>query len=91
MLLVGEGLLSDSESLDQSPIAIEILLLDVVEQTSAPADETQKASTTVMILGVSLEMLGELYDSAGQQCNLDFRRAGVLLMKTVAFDDLRLL
>jgi hypothetical protein len=73
IVLDGRELLADSETLDQGAVTIEVLLLDVVEQSTPPTDQPEKSSTAVMILGVPLEMLGELFDPAGQQCNLDFR------------------
>lgn len=88
--LGGEELLTNLEPFDQAAIAIEILPLDVVEQPAPPSYEAKQTTTTVMILAVVFEVLGKLFDSAGEQRDLDFRRTGVLLVQTVAFDDIRL-
>jgi hypothetical protein len=70
----GRGeLLTDAEAFDQSAIAIEVLLLDVVEQTPSAANQLEESSSAVVVLGVALEVFSELFDSGGEQSNLDLR------------------
>jgi hypothetical protein len=42
------------------------------------------------ILHVRFEVLGQLVDARGQQCDLDFRRAGIALRTLVVANDLSL-
>src|SRR5258706_8298544 len=44
-----------------------------------------------MVLLVFIEVLAELIDPGGQDCNLHFRRAGIFCVSLVIFDDLCLL
>ena len=47
----------------------------------------QKAATGMMILLVLLQMLGEINDASGQNCNLNLRGTSVTLMNCVLLND----
>ena len=51
-------------------------------------DELQKTSAGVEVLLVDLQVLGEVTDTNGQDCNLNLRRTGVLLVLAVLLDEL---
>jgi hypothetical protein len=80
-------LLADSELLNHSLVALGVILLEVVEQTTTPADHHEKAATRRMVLLVRLEMLIQLPDSLGEQSNLDLRTAGVGRVGAIAADN----
>ena len=67
-------------------VALDVASLDVVEKTTTPSNHHQKSTATVMVVGVGLEMLGEMIDAIGQQCDLYFRGTGVGSMGTVLGD-----
>src|SRR6266545_2650477 len=83
----GSGLLAEPEALDGGAIALEILPLEIVEQAAAAAHHLEEAAAAVMVLGVGLEVLGELRDPVRQECHLDLGRPGVALVDPVLFDD----
>src|SRR5262249_46507811 len=57
---------------------------------TATADQEQQPPAAVVVVLVYLEVLGEIVDPPRQQCDLDFRRAGVTLTGRVPGDDLLL-
>src|SRR6266540_1647349 len=59
----GFRLFADAELLDHGAVAVEIGLLEVVEQAAAPADELEQAAARVVVLRVRLEVLGQVVDA----------------------------
>ena len=84
-------LLSDTQLGDQGTIALDVLLLQVVQQAPALTDHLQQAPVGVLILGVVLHVNGQLVDPLGQNGDLDLGRTGVGLMGTVGVNDSSLL
>jgi hypothetical protein len=82
-------LLADTQFLDQGPVSLDILFLQIVEQSTSLADQLQQAAAGVVIFAVSLEMVSQMIDSFAQDCNLDLRGAGVRSMRPVRADNLR--
>src|SRR4051812_26399555 len=81
---VRRGLLApQTEFGDDRPVALDVVLADVVEQASAPTDEHQESPPAVMVLLVDLQVLGEVVDAIGQQCDLHLRRARVRIVQAV--------
>jgi hypothetical protein len=64
-------LLSNPEPLDQIRVAVRVLPLEVVEETPALADELQQATARMMILGVGLEMFGQVVDPLAEEGDLN--------------------
>ena len=71
--------LTQTERFDQSAIGGRVTALEIVEQLAATAHHAQQTAARVMILHVGFEVSGQLVDTSGQQCDLDFRRASVAL------------
>src|SRR5262245_13168656 len=71
-------LAAQAEFLDEGAVALEILLLQVVQKPAAPADELEQAATRVVILRVRPQVLGEAVDALGQHRDLNLGRARVL-------------
>ena len=71
-------LFAQTEFLDQGAVAVGILALEVGEQALATIHHLDQAAAGVVILGVSLEVVVQFIDTRGQQCDLDFRRAGIV-------------
>src|SRR5689334_20549739 len=83
-------LLADAERVDQLAVAIEVLVLEVVEQPTALADQLEEATTRVVVLLVRLEVLGEVVEALGQERDLDLGRPGVAVVGRVLLDDVLL-
>src|SRR4051812_35072348 len=66
------GLLTDAERVDETAIPVERLLLQVVQQAAALADQLEQTPARVVILRVVLEVLGQVVDALGQERDLDF-------------------
>src|SRR5690606_16272266 len=73
---------------DQRLVAPGILAVQVVEQAATAVHHHQQAATAVVVLLVLLEVTLELLDAGGEQGDLDFRGAGVVIAALVVFNDL---
>ena len=67
----------ETELVDQGTIALDVGLLEVVQQLTTLADELEQASAGVEVLLVGLEMVSETIDAGGEKSNLNFGGAGV--------------
>src|SRR5436190_17056542 len=73
----GRELTPKTQALDQRVVALAVPGLEIVEQTAALADHLEQAATRMVILGVALEVLGEIGDAFAQDGDLNLRRARV--------------
>ena len=62
---------------DDSPVALDVLTPEVLEQAAPAADHPQQPSPGVVVLRVGLEVLGELRDALGEHGDLNLGRARV--------------
>jgi hypothetical protein len=83
-------LASQAQFLNQCAVPLQVPLLEVVQEPSAAADELQQPAARVVVLRVRAQMLGQLVDALGEQCDLHLGRAGVLAGPAVLADDLLL-
>ena len=79
-------LLSEMQLFEDRTIAIDVLLLEIVEKISSVTDHLQHTAAAVVVLGVLLEMLIELVDSRGKNRDLYLGRTGIGLMGLVGSD-----
>ena len=86
----GTRLAAQAETLDQGAVTLDVDLLQVVEKTTTIADHEQQTATGVVIVLVELQVLGEIGNALGEQCDLDLRGARVTLMGSVLSDDVLL-
>src|SRR5262245_24315650 len=82
--------LADAQPSNELGVAIDVLLLQVVEQPAPLADELQEAAARVVILGVDLEVIREVVDSLAENCHLHLGRASVGGVRFVRTDDVGL-
>src|SRR4051794_3387379 len=78
------------ELADQRAVALEVVLLEIVEEPAAPADEHQQAAARMMVVLVLAQVLGEMVDAVREQRDLHLRGAGVVLVAPEARDDVAL-
>ena len=83
-------LLADAQLGDDRAVTLDVLLRQIVQQTAALTDHLVHAQTAVVVVGMLLEMLGQLADALGEDRDLDLGRAGVALVGGVVADDLGL-
>jgi hypothetical protein len=79
-------LFSDIESCDNGAVTLDIDLHQILEQISSASDHLEQTATAVIVVVVSLKMLVESVDPAGEDRNLYFGRAGVTLAGGVLGD-----
>src|SRR5436190_24142639 len=84
-------LFPQTQLLNQGVVALDVDLLEVGEQRTALVDHHQEAAARMVVLVVALEVLGQVADALGEDRDLDFRAAGVVLVAGVVLDDLLLL
>jgi len=75
------GLFSEAEGLNECPIAIDILRLQIVQQPPSLAHQFQQSPSGMMIFLVDFKMLIEIADTVSQQSDLHLRRPGIGLVK----------
>ena len=79
--------LADVQLRNDGTVALDVLLGQVVEQAAALTDHLVHAKTAVVVVGMTLQVLGELADTLGKNGDLDFGRTGVVLVGGVLADD----
>src|SRR5689334_12506403 len=72
------GLTTQAETLDQGLVARGIFFLQITEQAATLIHHLEQTAAGVMILLVGLEVRGEVFDAGREQCDLDFRRTGIV-------------
>lgn len=81
------GLLSPQPKTgDQGTIPLDILVPEVLEESSTLADQHQETSPAVMVLLIDLQMLGEMADAFGEHCNLDLGRTRIRVVQPIFFN-----
>ena len=81
-------LLTKTQSGDQSTIAVDVLLAQIVQKVPALADHLQQAAAAVVVVDMGAQMISQLVDAVGQNGNLNLGGTGVALMGRILFDDL---
>lgn len=84
-------LLSQTKALNDRTVTIDVLLLQIAEEFLSLANHHVQTSSGMVILGVCLQMLGELLDSGGQNRDLHLCGTGVAFVYSIILDDLLLL
>src|SRR5207253_4138922 len=69
-------LAAQAELLDEGAVALEVVLLQVVQKAAAPPDELEQPAPRVMVVLMDAQMLGQLVDPLRQHRDLHLRRAG---------------
>ena len=83
-------LLSQAELADDRAVTLDVVLLQVVQQTSSVTNHLLQTAAAVEVLLVSLEVLGQVSDAVGQDSNLYLGRTCVTLVGSVLLDDVEL-
>ena len=81
-------LLTDTELLDNRTITIDVLLGQIAQQIATVTNHLQQTTAGMMVVGMLLQMLGQLVDASGQNRDLNLRRTGIGVMQLVSGDDL---
>src|SRR6476620_8871443 len=76
-------LVPETELLDERPVRLEVAALEIGQQPAAGANHLEQATTPVVILGVSAEVVGEGVDPLGEQRHLHLGGPGVTRVRLV--------
>ena len=79
-------LVPQAQFLDDLAVVVDISALQVVEQTATLSDHLEEATTTVVILLVGAEVVGQIVDALCEQRNLNASRSTVGLVRPVLLD-----
>ena len=79
-------LLSETESLDNCSVSLDILLHKIGKELLSVSYHLRKTSLRVEVLGVLLHVLGKLVDSGCKNSDLYLGRTGISLIDLVLFD-----
>src|SRR5262249_47635220 len=83
-------LAAQAELLDEGAVALEVVLLHVVQEATATTDELEQPAPRIVVVLVGAQMLRQLVDPLCEHRDLHLRRAGVGLAAAVLRDDLLL-
>jgi hypothetical protein len=82
-----EDLSTQSETLDERTVAVDVNVLQVAKKATTLTDKKQQSTTAVVVVLVLLEVFGEVLDALSQNCDLNLRRTGVTWVGCVFVDD----
>ena len=84
---VAKGLLAEIQLLQQLVVLGQVVPLQVIEELATSAGHLKEAPAAVEVLAVRAQVISQVIDSGGEQRDLDFGGAGVLLVGFVFCDD----
>src|SRR3954449_7373316 len=82
-----QWLLAKAKLGDEAGVAVLVLAAEIIQQRAALVDQHQKTAARMVVLGVGLEVLGEVLDAFGQDRDLDFRRPSVAFALRMFLDE----
>lgn len=80
-------LLAKTQRRNDTEVALNVRLLEVVQQPPTLAHELEQPATGVMILLMRLKMLGQVRDPLTEKGNLDLGRSSVRCVQAVLVND----
>ena len=82
-----KALFAKVQLLQQLVIFRQVVPFQIIEELATAGSHLQKPAARVEILTVRAQVLGQVIDASGQERDLDFGRAGILLVSFVFGDD----
>jgi hypothetical protein len=83
---LAEPLLAQTKAFDNLAIPIRVTTVEVIQKSAPLVDHHDQPASRSMVLQVQLQMRRQIVDAVAQQCNLDFRRAGILHILSILLD-----
>ena len=86
-------LLTDAELFlgDDGAVAVDVFADKVIQQTATLTDEGFQRAGGDEVLVVLLQVLGEVFDTDGEESDLGFGAAGIILALAILLEDFLLL
>ena len=76
------------EVTDELPVAIEVLALEIPKEPAPLTDHHQEATAGMVVLGVTLQVTGQVIDPLREEGDLDLSGAGIAGTPAVLLDQL---
>ena len=76
--LLNSPLLTYIELLDESPVFIDVLLREIIEQAAALADHLEQTTASVMVLRIFRKVRRERVYISGEDCDLYLCAPGIV-------------
>lgn len=86
-LVPDDGLLTESEALDDGTVALDIILLKVVKKSTTLGNQLSKSSRGTIIFTVHLEVLRQMGNTVGEQSDLALSGTSVSVRLSVLSKD----
>ena len=83
----GTSLLAQAQTTNQLYVAVVVGMIQIVQVTTAFADQLEQVAARVLIMCMRLQMLNQGVDALCQQGNLNFRRPGIRFVLVIFLDD----
>ena len=83
-----KGLATEMQLLQQLVIFWQVMLFEIIEEFSTAGSHLQKPAARVEIFTMRAQVPGQVIDASGQERDLDFGRAGILIVSFIGGDDL---
>jgi len=80
-------LLAEIQLLQQLGVFGQVVPFGIVEELAPTGGHLEEAAAAVEVLAMLAQVLGQMVDPGGEQCDLDFRGAGVRFVGFVFCDD----
>src|SRR5208282_6618726 len=78
---------ADAQTLDESLVALFVLLLDVIEKRAPLRHHFEQAAAGVVVLDMGLEVIGQIGDPLGENRNLHLGRPRVADLQSILIDE----
>ena len=91
MFLLARRLLTQTESLNQCTIAIDVLVVEILQELAATTYHHGQRTSGAKVLVVLLQVLGEVLNTIGEQGYLTLDRTRVLGVLAILGENLSLL
>ena len=86
-----DALLTQTQSLNDSTVAVDVALLQVVQEGTTLTYKTGQGTLGAVVLAVLLHVLGEVLDTECEQCDLALSATSVCSTLTIGGEELGLL
>ena len=80
-------LLADAKFLDNALVAFGIVLFQIIQQATTLADHHEQTAPGGMVFFMVFEMLRQVANPLAEYGNLDFRAAGIRIMRAESVND----
>ena len=84
-------LLTNTEFFDDSAVTLDVFCLQVVQHAATLTYQCGQGALCTEVLAVFLQVLGQVVDTEGEQCDLALSRTGVLCIFAILCKELSFL